>query len=105
MYFLGREVLLVCVTRTTEYAQLDKPRRIKPISDGSPLRRVEAAMPLGVQLLHPPPNLVDRAWCPGLRDVEMADFTIATMPGRFAELGDLHAGIDDAVWSIEPLLD
>ena len=33
------------------------------------------------------------------------DFTIATMPARFAELGDLHAGIDDAVWSIEPLLE
>jgi DNA ligase D len=40
-----------------------------------------------------------------LPDVEMADFTIATMPRRFAELGDLHAGIDDAVWSIEPLLE
>ena len=33
------------------------------------------------------------------------DFTIATMPGRFAKLGDLHAGIDDAVFSLEPLLD
>jgi len=40
-----------------------------------------------------------------LPDVEMADFTIATMPARFAELGDLHAGMDDAVWSIEPLLE
>jgi DNA ligase D len=40
-----------------------------------------------------------------LPDVEMADFTIATMPARFAALGDLHAGIDDAVWSIEPLLE
>ena len=40
-----------------------------------------------------------------LPDVEMRDFTIATMPSRFAELGDLHAGMDDAVWSIEPLLD
>ena len=30
-------------------------------------------------------------------DVEPDDFTIATMPARFAELGDLHAGIDDAV--------
>ncbi|MEO6885527.1 MAG: non-homologous end-joining DNA ligase [Jatrophihabitantaceae bacterium] len=40
-----------------------------------------------------------------LPDVEMEDFTIATMPTRFAELGDVHAGIDDAVWSIEPLLD
>jgi len=38
-------------------------------------------------------------------DVEMADFTIATMPARFAEVGDLHAGIDDAVWSLEPLLE
>jgi len=34
-----------------------------------------------------------------------ADWTIATVPARFAELGDLHAGIDDAVWSIEPLLE
>src|SRR5829696_1113444 len=30
-----------------------------------------------------------------LADVETEDFTIATMPARFAELGDLHAGIDD----------
>ena len=40
-----------------------------------------------------------------LPDVEMADFTIETMPARFAELGDLHEGIDDAVFSIEPLLE
>jgi DNA ligase D len=40
-----------------------------------------------------------------LPDVEIDDFTIATMPARFAELGDVHAGIDDAVWSIEPLLE
>ncbi len=38
-------------------------------------------------------------------DVEPADFTIATMPARFAELGDLHAGIDDAVFDIAPLLE
>jgi DNA ligase D len=40
-----------------------------------------------------------------LPDVEIDDFTIATMPARFAELGDVHAGIDEAVWSIEPLLE
>jgi len=40
-----------------------------------------------------------------LPDVEMADFTIATMPARFASVGDLWAGIDDAVWDIEPLLE
>jgi DNA ligase D len=38
-------------------------------------------------------------------DVLPADCTMATVPGRFAELGDLHAGIDDAVFSIEPLLE
>jgi DNA ligase D-like protein (predicted polymerase) len=40
-----------------------------------------------------------------LPDVETNDFTITTMPARFAALGDVHAGIDDAVWDIEPLLD
>lgn len=38
-------------------------------------------------------------------DVEPSDFTMATVPPRFAELGDLHAGIDDAVFAIEPLLE
>ena len=33
------------------------------------------------------------------------DFTIATVPARFAELGDLHAGIDDAVFLIDELLE
>ncbi len=38
-------------------------------------------------------------------DVEPRDFTMATVPARFAELGDLHEGIDDAVFSIEQLLE
>ncbi len=38
-------------------------------------------------------------------DVEPRDLTIRTVPARFTELGDLHAGIDDAVFSIEPLLE
>jgi DNA primase len=38
-------------------------------------------------------------------DVEPRDFTIQTVPERFARLGDLHAGIDDAVFSLEPLLE
>lgn len=38
-------------------------------------------------------------------DVDPRDLTIATVPARFAELGDLHAGIDDAVFDIAPLLD
>jgi DNA ligase D len=38
-------------------------------------------------------------------DVEPEDFTIATVPERFAALGDLHAGIDDAVYRIDELLE
>jgi DNA ligase D len=37
--------------------------------------------------------------------VEPGDCTIATVPARYAELGDLHAGIDDAVFDIAPLLE
>jgi DNA ligase D len=40
-----------------------------------------------------------------LGDVETNDFTIATMPARFAELGDLHAAIDDVHFDIAPLLE
>jgi bifunctional non-homologous end joining protein LigD len=36
---------------------------------------------------------------------EPGDFTIATMPERFARLGDRHAGIDDHPGSLEPLLE
>jgi DNA ligase D len=37
--------------------------------------------------------------------VEPNDFTMATVPQRFAELGDLHAGIDRAVFAIDELLE
>ena len=37
--------------------------------------------------------------------VEPQDCTIATVPARFAELGDLHADIDDHVFDIAPLLE
>ena len=37
-------------------------------------------------------------------DVDPRAFTLHTVPARFAELGDPHAGIDDAPGSLEPLL-
>jgi DNA ligase D len=37
-------------------------------------------------------------------DVDPREFTIATVPARFAELGDLHRGIDDTAYSIDTLL-
>jgi DNA ligase D len=38
-------------------------------------------------------------------DVEPREFTIATVPRRFAMLGDLHRGIDDAVFALDTLLE
>ena len=38
-------------------------------------------------------------------DADPRDFTIATVPQRFAELGDLHERIDETAWDISPLLE
>ena len=38
-------------------------------------------------------------------DVDPREFTMFTVPARFAELGDMHAGIDDAVFAIDELLE
>jgi DNA ligase D len=40
-----------------------------------------------------------------LPDVETEDFTLASMPARFAEVGDVQAGIDDAVCDLNVLLE
>jgi hypothetical protein len=40
-----------------------------------------------------------------LPDVETEDFSMATMPARFAKLGDVHAGIDEAVCDLRVLLE
>ncbi|WP_067840781.1 non-homologous end-joining DNA ligase [Nocardia lijiangensis] len=38
-------------------------------------------------------------------DIDPHDFTMKTVPARYAEVGDLHAGIDDAVFAIDKLLE
>ena len=38
-------------------------------------------------------------------NIEPDDFTVATVPDRFARLGDLHADIDESAFDIAPLLD
>jgi DNA ligase D len=40
-----------------------------------------------------------------LEQVVPGEFTVATMPARFAEVGDRHAAIDDAAYALDPLLD
>ena len=37
--------------------------------------------------------------------VDPRQFTIATVPARYAELGDLHQGIDDSAYSLDTLLE
>ena len=38
-------------------------------------------------------------------DVDPRDCTLSTVPGRFARLGDLHAGIDEVAFAIDELLE
>jgi DNA ligase D len=40
-----------------------------------------------------------------LGEVAPENFTVATMPARFAEVGDRHAAINDVAHSLQPLLD
>jgi DNA ligase D len=40
-----------------------------------------------------------------LGEVTPEDFTVATMPARFAEVGDRHAAINDVAHSLQPLLE
>lgn len=40
-----------------------------------------------------------------VKDVEPEDLTIATVPDRYARLGDVGAGIDSRSFSLQPLLD
>jgi DNA ligase D-like protein (predicted polymerase) len=40
-----------------------------------------------------------------LPHVAPEEFTVATMPARFADRGDVHAAIDDAAYPLQPLLD
>ena len=40
-----------------------------------------------------------------IADADPRDFTIATVPARFAELGDLHADIDDHPYALDTLLE
>jgi DNA ligase D-like protein (predicted polymerase) len=40
-----------------------------------------------------------------LDDVSPFDFTVRTAAARFAEVGDLHAGIDDTSYDITPLIE
>ena len=54
-------------------------------------------------------NPEGRVSCPvtweEMQTVNPSDLTIATVPARFAKLGDVGAGIDAVAYSLQPLLD
>src|SRR6266508_3597885 len=87
--------------------------RIKPEWGFGDVRR--AALAFAREVERRAPDDVTTTWWRRDRDPRMLfvdynqsdprDFTIATVPARFAELGDLHAGIDDTSFSLQPLLE
>ena len=73
-----------------DYNQNAKDRTVAAAYSVRPTERATVSAPLSWQEL-------ERA--------EPGDFTLATMPARFAKLGDLHSGIDGHAASLESLLD
>ncbi len=73
-----------------DYNQMARDRTIASAYSVRPNKRATVSTPL--------------TW-DELSDVEPNDFDIGTMPARFAERGDVHAGIDDQAHSIEQLLE
>jgi len=73
-----------------DYNQNAKDRTVASVFSVRPTADARVSMPL--------------AW-EAVADVEPADFTLATVPALYARDGDPHAGIDDAVGSLEALLE
>jgi DNA ligase D-like protein (predicted polymerase) len=72
-----------------DYNQNAKDRTVAAAYSVRPTERATVSAPL--------------AW-PEVDTAEPGDFTLASMPARFAKLGDPHAGIDERAGSLEPLL-
>jgi len=73
-----------------DYNQNAKDRTVASAYSVRPLPDARVSMPL--------------AWHE-VADVEAADFTLATVPALYASRGDAHDGIDDAVGSLDELLE
>jgi bifunctional non-homologous end joining protein LigD len=73
-----------------DYNQNAKDRTVASVYSVRPLPDARVSMPLRWE---------------EVADVEPEDFTLATVPGLYAERGDPGAGIDDAVGSLDALLE
>jgi bifunctional non-homologous end joining protein LigD len=72
-----------------DYNQNAKDRTVASVYSVRPLPTATVSAPL--------------AW-EEVPDAELEDFTLRTMPDRYARLGDVGAGIDERAFSLEPLL-
>jgi DNA ligase D len=72
-----------------DYNQNAKDRTVAAAYSVRPTERATVSAPL--------------EW-PEVATAEPADFTLASMPGRFASIGDPHSGIDESAGSLEALL-
>jgi bifunctional non-homologous end joining protein LigD len=72
-----------------DYNQNAKDRTVAAAYSVRPTERATVSAPL--------------AW-PEVDTAEPADFTLASMPGRFAKIGDPHSRIDERAGSLDPLL-
>src|SRR5947207_1875861 len=73
-----------------DYNQNAKDRTVASVYSVRPLKDARVSMPLRWDEVH---------------DVDPEDFTLATVPGLFAERGDPGAAIDEAVGSLDALLE
>ncbi|HEX6140891.1 MAG TPA: DNA polymerase domain-containing protein [Candidatus Limnocylindria bacterium] len=73
-----------------DYNQNAKDRTVASAYSVRPLPSAQVSAPLG--------------W-DEVPDAELGDFTLRSMPGRYARLGDVGAGIDETVGSLEALLE
>jgi DNA ligase D-like protein (predicted polymerase) len=73
-----------------DYNQNAKDRTVASVYSVRPLPNAQVSAPL--------------TW-DELPDAELGDFTLTSMQDRYARLGDIGAGIDDAVGSLEALLE
>jgi DNA ligase D-like protein (predicted polymerase) len=73
-----------------DYNQNAKDRTVASVYSVRPVRNAQVSAPL--------------TW-EEVPDAELGEFTLTSMPDRYARLGDVGAGIDDAVGSLEGLLE
>jgi DNA ligase D len=88
---------------TTSWCKEERGRRIF-VDYNQNARDRTIASPYSVRPKPGAPVSAPLSW-DELPHVAPEEFTVATMPGRFGERGDVHAGIDDVPHSLQPLLD